>query len=293
MERLQGLFSPALLVSIGALVLALGGTAVANHLLTGDDIQNGSLTGADIKADSIRGSDIEDGTIRAQDINPNTLDELNEDEAFRALLAQQPQEQRPGAQGAQGPAGPRGPQGPQGERGPQGPAGPDGPAGPQGPEGPQGPPGTSLIAHLPAPDGVPIPQPASNDVDDGARPTTGDVELQEGTYVVAGVFQVADTDGDNNPAQEYGLARVYLDPEGDGPEADDRVGTIWTGDIPDGRIDAGGGVNFAQASGTVVVEVPTGGGTLTALAIVRSDENDGGDEMGGANLVVTRVTPAS
>jgi hypothetical protein len=97
--------SPAMVVALLALFVALGGTAVAaGTLITGKQIKNGSITGADVKNKSLTPRDFR-GSIR-------------------------------GPQGLTGPAGPQGPQGPQGAQGMAGPKGDKGDQGLQGPPGP-------------------------------------------------------------------------------------------------------------------------------------------------------------
>jgi Collagen triple helix repeat (20 copies) len=88
--------SPAMVVALIALFVALTGTATAGGLL-------------------ITSRQIKNGTIQAVDINARTLRQLS----------------RPGPTGPQGPEGapgPQGPLGPSGDRGPQGVQGPPGPA---------------------------------------------------------------------------------------------------------------------------------------------------------------------
>ena len=86
--------SPAMVVAMAALFVALTGTAVAttSALITGNQIKNSSITGADIKNKSLRPIDFR-GSVR-------------------------------GARGAAGPAGAQGQQGPQGSKGDQGDRGP-------------------------------------------------------------------------------------------------------------------------------------------------------------------------
>jgi collagen triple helix repeat protein len=84
--------SPAMVVALVALFVALGGTATAATLL-------------------VTSQQIKDRTIQVRDISP---------QALRALRGRQ------GPVGAEGPPGPAGPQGPQGNQGPVGPAGPAG-----------------------------------------------------------------------------------------------------------------------------------------------------------------------
>jgi Collagen triple helix repeat (20 copies) len=98
--------SPALVVAMLALFVALTGTAVAttSALITGKQIKNSSITGLDVKNKSLTPKDFR-GSVRGA----------------RGL---------PGASGAQGPTGPSGPQGAQGPTGSPGPAGATGPPGP-------------------------------------------------------------------------------------------------------------------------------------------------------------------
>lgn len=84
--------SPAMVVALLALFVALGGTATAAGLL-------------------VTTRQIKDRTIQLVDISP---------QATRALRG------APGPQGPEGPPGPAGPQGPQGNQGATGPAGPAG-----------------------------------------------------------------------------------------------------------------------------------------------------------------------
>lgn len=90
--------SPAMVIALIALFVALTGTATAGGLL-------------------ITTRQIKNGTIQAVDINSRTLRQL----AGRPGPT--------GPPGPEGPPGPQGPQGPSGDRGPQGVAGPQGPAG--------------------------------------------------------------------------------------------------------------------------------------------------------------------
>jgi hypothetical protein len=94
--------SPALVVAMVALFVALTGSAVAttSALITGKQVKNGSITGADVKNKSLTARD------------------------FRGSLR--------GPQGVPGPAGPQGPTGPQGPQGAQGAQGPQGPPNPNG-----------------------------------------------------------------------------------------------------------------------------------------------------------------
>lgn len=111
--------SPAMVVAMLALLVALGGTATAaGVLITGKQVKDGSLTGLDVKDKSLRAKDFE-GSVR----------------------------------GGLGPQGPAGPPGPRGETGPQGTVGPGGPSGGPGPTGAPGPPGSAGAAGATGPPG--------------------------------------------------------------------------------------------------------------------------------------------
>jgi hypothetical protein len=109
MHRLR-LPSPAFVVAMIALFLALGGTAFAakRYLITSTkQVKNSSLTGADVKNGSLTTKDLAKGTVRQ------------------------------GPAGATGPAGSRGATGPKGDAGPKGDTGPEGEPGANGaPSGP-------------------------------------------------------------------------------------------------------------------------------------------------------------
>ena len=95
--------SPAMVVAVIALIVALSGSAVAATLITrSSQIKNGIITSADLK---------DGGAVDTRDMTPS---------ARRSL------------------AGPRGASGPQGERGPLGPPGPAGATGATGARGPTG-----------------------------------------------------------------------------------------------------------------------------------------------------------
>jgi hypothetical protein len=111
--------SPAMVVAMLALFVALTGTAVAttSTLITGKQIKNSSITGIDVKNRSLTAKDFR-GSVR-------------------------------GARGAVGPAGPAGPQGAQGAQGVQGPQGDQGLQGIQGDQGLQGIQGPSGVVRSP------------------------------------------------------------------------------------------------------------------------------------------------
>jgi hypothetical protein len=96
MRRFRRQFSPASVIALIALFVALAGTATAGSvaLITGAQIKNGSITGADVKKKSLTAAHVR-GAVR----------------------------------GARGTSGPSGPAGPPGVAGPTGPTGPQGPPG--------------------------------------------------------------------------------------------------------------------------------------------------------------------
>ena len=103
--------SPAMVVALIALFIALGGAAgAATTLVTTKMIANKAVTRAKIASNAVTGAKVKNGSLTAADFRKGTL------------LA-----------GAQGAAGPQGPAGPTGPAGPQGATGATGATGPQGP----------------------------------------------------------------------------------------------------------------------------------------------------------------
>ena len=89
--------SAAMVVALLALFVALGGSATAAFVVTGQAIKNGTVTGEDLK----------NRTLGKKKLSKRVL---------RALRG------APGLSGAPGPAGPQGAQGPKGDPGPPGPS---------------------------------------------------------------------------------------------------------------------------------------------------------------------------
>lgn len=110
--------SPALVLALLALFVALGGTSYA--------VATGSIDSREIKNNTVRSGDTRDRTLLVRDFASRTL---------TALKGSQ------GPQGATGPQGSTGPQGPQGATGATGATGPPGPTGATGATGATGPPG--------------------------------------------------------------------------------------------------------------------------------------------------------
>ena len=66
-------FTPAMAVSILALVIALSSSATAALMITGAQVKNGSVTGKDIKDKSVTGKDIKKKTIDKKHIKKNAI----------------------------------------------------------------------------------------------------------------------------------------------------------------------------------------------------------------------------
>lgn len=88
--------SPAMVVSLVALVVATSGTAIAarilitsssqvkNNTLTGADVKNGSLTGIDVRNGSIKGPDLAPGTVAAPQLRADVRSALSRPAATSA-----------------------------------------------------------------------------------------------------------------------------------------------------------------------------------------------------------------
>jgi hypothetical protein len=65
--------SPAIVISLVALFVALGGTSYAALVITGKNIKNGSVTGKDIKNGTLTGGKVKNRSLTASDIKNGTL----------------------------------------------------------------------------------------------------------------------------------------------------------------------------------------------------------------------------
>jgi Collagen triple helix repeat (20 copies) len=109
--------SPATVLSLIALFVALGGVSYAAVKINGANIQNNSIPGSKLMNGAVGNNKVRANSLQANRLTPGA----------RASL-----------QGARGPQGAQGPQGPQGLRGERGERGESGLSGPQGPQGPAG-----------------------------------------------------------------------------------------------------------------------------------------------------------
>jgi Collagen triple helix repeat (20 copies) len=119
--------SPALVVSLVALSVALGGTGYAAVVLPANSvgakqIKRNAVTAAKVKNSSLLASDFRPGQLPAGPAGPS------------------------GATGPRGPDGPRGLEGPRGPEGPRGDTGATGPKGDTGETGTPGSPAASMVA---------------------------------------------------------------------------------------------------------------------------------------------------
>jgi hypothetical protein len=74
LARLKGARpSPALVISLIALFVSLGGVGYAAVTITGKNVKNSSLTGKDIKNSSLAGADVKNSRLTGADIKNNSL----------------------------------------------------------------------------------------------------------------------------------------------------------------------------------------------------------------------------
>jgi hypothetical protein len=65
--------SPATVISLVALFVALGGTSYAALVITGKNIKNGSITGKDVKNSTLTGKKIKNRSLTGSDVKTGTL----------------------------------------------------------------------------------------------------------------------------------------------------------------------------------------------------------------------------
>lgn len=132
-----------LAVVAAAVLFAAGGmsSAVADRLISGDDIAKNTITAKNLAKDS----------VGKKQIKSDVYDNLKDGEQGPAGPAGATGPAGPaGEAGAVGEQGPAGETGPAGERGTSGSTGPQGPAGPSGSTGPQGPAASDVFGGLAA-----------------------------------------------------------------------------------------------------------------------------------------------
>jgi hypothetical protein len=65
--------SPALVISLVALFLSLGGVGYAAVTITGKNVKNSSLTGKDVKNSSLTGKDVKNDSLTGSDVRESGL----------------------------------------------------------------------------------------------------------------------------------------------------------------------------------------------------------------------------
>lgn len=89
MKTRLGRPSPSMVVSVIALIVALGGTATAATVLirSSAQIKNGVVTGADLKDATITGRDVKDGALTGAALRAGTIDTGKLDAGVRETLS--------------------------------------------------------------------------------------------------------------------------------------------------------------------------------------------------------------
>ncbi len=125
--------SPAMAVAMVALVVSLGGNAIAATVLisSSSQIKNGVVSSADIRNNTISSTDVRNGTISPNDLSTSLRTQLAAAgvNLGGGVTGQSGTPGTTGAVGATGATGAPGPQGPAGAKGDTGAIGPQGPAG--------------------------------------------------------------------------------------------------------------------------------------------------------------------
>lgn len=89
MKRRLGVPSPSMVVSVIALIVALGGTATAASVLirSSSQIKNGAVTGADLRNGTVRSSDLRDRGVLGRDLRDGEITVRHLDGPLRETLA--------------------------------------------------------------------------------------------------------------------------------------------------------------------------------------------------------------
>ena len=74
MKRLARLPSPAMVVALAALLVAMGGSAYAAVVITGKNVRNNTLEGADVKNKALHGRDVKADSLGRVPIQEERLD---------------------------------------------------------------------------------------------------------------------------------------------------------------------------------------------------------------------------
>jgi Collagen triple helix repeat (20 copies) len=263
-RRIRTNASPAMLVAIIAVVLAMTGSAfAARALITGADIKDGSISRADLSSRTVKSLKGKRGPT-----GPAGRDGFVGPRGLRGSTGPE------GPRGPVGPAGARGAAGATGATGARGPQGDQGEQGVQGPPGDDGAPGQFLIqsgSNGPMFAGAALPVGSSGPTDfdrDGVDISNGGRQLTAGqTYKVDVFVSFVNTD---SPGMEFGVSRLFLgtspldgnDSTAGGTSSGDT--TLVTPDVPNDMHTA------AQAAGSWTVTAGTGGEQLTLRGALRA-----------------------
>jgi hypothetical protein len=80
--------SPALIVALAALVLAMSGAAIAlpgNNKVSSGDIKNGAVRSSDIKSRTVKGSDVQNDALKGKQILEDKLEAVPEAETVQTV----------------------------------------------------------------------------------------------------------------------------------------------------------------------------------------------------------------
>jgi hypothetical protein len=237
-----------------ALVIAAGGTAGVQALITGAQIKDGT----------IESRDIENGTIRRADLGAAAISSLR---GARGRIG--PQGPR-GAIGPPGSAGSQGPAGPQGAQGATGATGPTGATGAQGPVGAKGDPGSGVHVTGSVATAADLPADASEG-DAYIVTATGHLHVWDGgAWIDTGLVQ-------GPPGADGALAGYEIVTGAAVAIAGDDFEVSATAGCPAAKVAVGGGVSLGNPGGGVVMvesrPVALGAGWFVTVANFSSDPN--------------------
>ena len=177
--------SPALVISLVALFVALGGTGYAATQLA-----KNSVGAKHLKKNAVSGAKVKNSSLLLNDFRASERSKLHGAPGARGAAGARGATGARGLQGVQGIQGTQGTPGAQGTQGIQGPpgaAGTDGDPGPQGDPGPPGPTGVEEVVVRTASFSFPVSNGITGQV------LSGDAQCQSGESVVGGGSNVAPT----------------------------------------------------------------------------------------------------